>query len=75
MLANIIGFLPEAYATPERTELVRLLNEELTALKSEYFSMLYGGRLKTVVSSVPDMLLGRREGGGLLVRTHAHSVV
>jgi hypothetical protein len=43
MLANMIGFLFDGTASPERTELVDALNQELTAVRTEYFAMLYGG--------------------------------
>jgi hypothetical protein len=45
MLANLIGFLFDGTASPERTELVSALNQELNAIRNEYFSMLYGGRV------------------------------
>lgn len=45
MLANLIGFLFDGTASPERTELVTALKQELTDLRNEYFSMLYGGRV------------------------------
>lgn len=51
MLANQIGFLFDGYASPERTDLLTSLNTELKDLRSEYFSMLYGGPLKIAVSA------------------------
>lgn len=55
MLANLIGFLPDMVTTPERTELVSSLQDELEALRSEYFAMLYGGRLKVAVSQGSEL--------------------
>lgn len=49
MLANMVGFLPDPEATPERLELLHLLSEELADLKAEYFTMLYGGPLRVAV--------------------------
>jgi hypothetical protein len=48
MLANMIGFL-DPTDTPERTELVTSLKDELGFMRSEYFSMLYGGPVRTVL--------------------------
>lgn len=49
MLANMIGFLDDGFNSTERTELVNDLKDELTFMRSEYFSMLYGGPVRTVL--------------------------
>lgn len=51
MLANMIGFSDD-YNSPEHTELVNALKEELAYMRSEYFSMLYGGPVRTVLEDV-----------------------
>lgn len=52
MLANMIGFLDDKFNSTERTELVNALKEELAYMRSEYFSMLYGGPVRTVLEDV-----------------------
>jgi hypothetical protein len=50
MLANMIGFLPDTPASAaERAGLNAALSAQLTDLRSEYFTMLYGGYLRISV--------------------------
>jgi hypothetical protein len=47
MLSNMLGFLFDGQSSPERIELLRLVDEELEGLRSQYFTMLYGGTMVT----------------------------
>lgn len=49
LLANVLGFQVNATDTPQRRELHQELQGTLNELKETYFTLLYGGLLKTQV--------------------------
>jgi hypothetical protein len=50
MLANLLGFQTNATDTPQRRELQRELHGTVDELKETYFTLLYGGLLKSQVN-------------------------
>eukprot|EP00775_Hariotina_reticulata_P013181 gene13181-13312_t len=55
LLANMLGFQVNATDTPQRRELHQELQGTLDELKETYFTLLYGGLLKTQVPGEADL--------------------